>query len=134
MSRTTSGIPGSSHSAQRVLLIAQGEEMRLAVGEALLASGYRVAFARDSQDALTRLECGLRPCLIVVDLDATRPDVTLLRDRLAADARLACIPLVARADTEGGRESARDAELPLFPRSPAAAVLRAFIERHGIAS
>ena len=56
--------------------------------------GYRVAYATDGRDALDRLERGLRPCLILLDVSMPRMNGIEFRRVQAADERFREIPVI----------------------------------------
>jgi CheY-like chemotaxis protein len=51
-----------------VLIIEDDDDLRQALADALLDGGYQVATATNGREALARLEAGLSPQLILVDL------------------------------------------------------------------
>jgi CheY-like chemotaxis protein len=51
-----------------VLIVDDDEAVRVALGELLESEGYVVAVAENGRVALDRLERGLRPCAVVLDL------------------------------------------------------------------
>jgi CheY-like chemotaxis protein len=55
-------------SARAVLLVDDDPDIRDSVGECLRDEGYEVHTARNGQEALDRLNFGLRPSVILLDL------------------------------------------------------------------
>jgi len=94
--------------AAPILIVEDVEDHRDILGIALRAAGYRVAYATDGRDAFNRLESGLRPCLIILDLAMPRMDGFEFRQRQVADARFAEIPviIVSALDDSGRIEQA----------------------------
>ncbi|HZR81279.1 MAG TPA: response regulator [Candidatus Binatia bacterium] len=77
-----------------ILIVEDTEDHRDFLGVALRAAGYRVAYATDGQDAFNRLESGLRPSLIILDVAMPRMDGFEFRERQLADARFRDIPVI----------------------------------------
>jgi chemosensory pili system protein ChpA (sensor histidine kinase/response regulator) len=77
-----------------ILIVDDVEDQRDLLGISLRRAGFRVAYAEDGEDAWTRLESGLRPSLIILDLAMPRMDGFAFRERQLADARLRGIPVV----------------------------------------
>jgi CheY-like chemotaxis protein len=64
------------------------------MGTLLSMEGYNVAYAVDGCDALEKLEHGLRPCLILLDVAMPRMNGIEFRKAQAADARFRQIPVI----------------------------------------
>jgi two-component system, chemotaxis family, chemotaxis protein CheY len=80
--------------AAPILIVEDVEDHRDILGIALRAAGYRVAYATDGHDAFNRLESGLRPRLIILDLAMPRMNGFEFRQRQIADARFGAIPVI----------------------------------------
>ncbi|HZR80288.1 MAG TPA: response regulator [Candidatus Binatia bacterium] len=87
-----------------VLIVEDNEDQRDFIGIVLRRAGYLVAYAMDGRDAFNRLESGLRPCLIVLDLAMPRMDGFEFRTRQLADARFRDIPVVIVSAIRTARE------------------------------
>jgi two-component system, chemotaxis family, chemotaxis protein CheY len=59
---------GEQHSSPSILLVEDEADIRETLAEILEYEGYRVVTACDGAAAVTLLECGLRPALIILDL------------------------------------------------------------------
>jgi CheY-like chemotaxis protein len=70
------------------------EDIRDIVCLALETEGYPVVPASDGQDAIEKLEQGLQPCMILLDIAMPRMDGIEFRRRQVADERFSDIPVV----------------------------------------
>jgi CheY-like chemotaxis protein len=77
-----------------ILLVEDDTAIREGLQEALLEEGYIVESARDGQDALSQLQQGLRPDVIVLDLMLPNISGQQFRVRQLADPDLRTIPLI----------------------------------------
>ena len=77
-----------------VLVVEDTEDSREVLGALLEIEGYRVAYAVDGQDALDKLEQGLRPCLIILDVSMPRMNGIEFRRAQVADERFREIPVI----------------------------------------
>jgi CheY-like chemotaxis protein len=77
-----------------ILLVEDDTAIREGLQEALQEEGYTVSSARDGQDALTQLQQGLRPDVIVLDLMLPNISGQQFRIRQLADPDLRTIPLI----------------------------------------
>jgi len=77
-----------------VLVVEDTDDAREAMGTLLSTEGYNVAYATDGRDALDKLEHGLRPCLILLDVAMPRMNGIEFRRLQAADARFKEIPVI----------------------------------------
>lgn len=77
-----------------ILLVEDTDDSREVMGALLEMEGYRVAYATDGRDALDRLERGLRPCLILLDVSMPRMNGIEFRRVQAADERFREIPVI----------------------------------------
>lgn len=91
-------------AAHTVLVVDDHEDVLVTLEFALRAEGFQVEIATNGRDALTRLDQGLQPCLIVLDLFMPIMDGFEFR-RLQLDrAELAGIPVVAFSAGTESRE------------------------------
>ena len=77
-----------------ILLVEDTEDSREVMEALLEMEGYRVACASDGREALDRLEEGLRPCLILLDVSMPRMNGIEFRRIQAADERFRDIPVI----------------------------------------
>jgi CheY-like chemotaxis protein len=121
---------GSAGGAREwtVLIVDDDPDQRSAAAELLSARGYAVEVACDGQDARERLEGGLLPDLIVLDLTMPRMDgLTFLR-HLRGGAHSTVPVLVTSALASASPPEGADAclEKPLEPTQFRALVARLF--------
>lgn len=79
--------------AQTILLVDDDEGFLLAAGRLLEAAGYDVVPAQSAAEARDRLRAGL-PDIILLDVLMPGEDGFTFADNMAADERLAAIPVV----------------------------------------
>jgi signal transduction histidine kinase/CheY-like chemotaxis protein len=92
--------PSAPSDPALILVVDDDEDVRTAITGLLEHRGFRVASAVDGLDALEQLQRGLRPLVIVLDLNMPRMDGQAFHDRCMQDPALATIPiLVVSADT-----------------------------------
>jgi len=77
-----------------VLVVEDTDDTREVMGTLLSLEGYNVAYAVDGRDALEKLEHGLRPCLILLEIAMPRMNGIEFRKAQAADARFKQIPVI----------------------------------------
>jgi CheY-like chemotaxis protein len=77
----------------RVLLAEDNDDNREALTMLVETEGFECVSVRNGRDALARLEAGLRPCLILLDLLMPEMDGLEFRRAQLADPRLASIPV-----------------------------------------
>jgi CheY-like chemotaxis protein len=92
---------GAAARAGPILIVEDNEDHRDLLGIVLRRAGYRVAYALDGQDAIHRLESGLRPAAIVLDLAMPRMDGLEFRARQLADPRFRDIPMIVVSAIRG---------------------------------
>lgn len=80
--------------SEPILLVEDTEDSREVMEALLEREGYRVTCATDGRDALDRLEDGLRPCLILLDVSMPRMNGIEFRRIQAADERFRDIPVI----------------------------------------
>lgn len=84
-------------SDRSVLVVEDDPELRTIYEEVLSDGGFAVTAARDGVDALEKLDNGVHPCVLVIDLRMPRMSGWELADRLRADERWNRVPLVVVA-------------------------------------
>ena len=82
-------------SAPSVLVVEDDAAIRQALIDAIGAEGYRVETATNGLEALEKLRWGLRPCLIVLDMQMRLMTGWEFRSEQRKDPELAKIPVVA---------------------------------------
>jgi CheY-like chemotaxis protein len=82
-------------SAPPVLIVEDDAAIRQALIEAIGAEGYRVETATNGLEALEKLRWGLRPCLIVLDMQMRLMTGWEFRSEQRKDPVLSKIPVVA---------------------------------------
>lgn len=87
-------MPGAPFERPTVLLVEDAEDLAHAFSVFIESEGYAVEVAREGQEALDKLEGGVRPCIIVLDLTMPGMDGFEFRARQRADPRFAGIPVL----------------------------------------
>jgi CheY-like chemotaxis protein len=77
-----------------VLVVEDNDDNREILGTLLEVEGYHVAYAVDGRDALDKLERGLDPCLILLDVSMPRMNGIEFRRAQVADERFSEIPVI----------------------------------------
>lgn len=80
--------------SEPVLVVEDSDDNREVLGALLEVEGYHVAYAVDGRDALDKLEHGLRPCLILLDVSMPRMNGIEFRRAQVADDRFSEIPVI----------------------------------------
>jgi chemosensory pili system protein ChpA (sensor histidine kinase/response regulator) len=101
-----------------ILIVDDDEGVQQFLADVLALHGYVVEQARDGQQALEMLEHGSRPSLILLDLAMPKMDGVELARRLAADTRLARLPVVLISARPNIERTARDIGAADFLRKP----------------
>lgn len=120
------GAAGSRAGRFTILVVEDDADQRAAVSDLLLARGYAVVVACDGKEAMELLESGLRPRVIVLDLNMPRMDGWAFL-RLLRGARHSTVPvLVTSAAAREPTPTEADARLekPFEPEG-----LRAIVGR-----
>ncbi|HZR82650.1 MAG TPA: response regulator [Candidatus Binatia bacterium] len=97
-----------------VLVVEDTDDSRDLLGAILELTGYRVEYATDGRDALDKLEAGLHPSLVLLDVAMPRMDGIELRSRLAEDPRFAGIPVVVFSGVYDIANLRRSLAVPAF--------------------
>ncbi len=77
-----------------ILVVENSPEVRHSLEWLLRAEGYVVVTAIHGPDALRKLRAGLRPCLILLDVEMPETDGVQFRQAQLQDPQLANIPVV----------------------------------------
>lgn len=80
---------------QTVLIVDDDQEFRAALEEFVRSEGFQVETATSGMDALDKLRWGLRPCVVLLDLQMAVMTGWDFRAEQARDPSLAAIPVVA---------------------------------------
>jgi CheY-like chemotaxis protein len=91
-------------SQPNILVVDDDDDLRSAVTDALEGSGYAVEAHADGRGALTSLQRGYRPDLILMDLMMPVMSGWEMRNELQADPALAAIPLVVMTALQASDE------------------------------
>src|SRR5262252_9174832 len=86
---------GTTRPTRPILLVADDSDVREAMASLFELDGYRVVTASDGEEALERLQRGLEPCLILLDLMMPRKDGLQFRAEVVKYPELAKIPTIA---------------------------------------
>lgn len=79
---------------ETVVIVDDDDAVRDALVEVLAFDGYRVATARDGDEALRVLRATVRPCVAIVDLVMPRVDGWALLAAVGAEAALRDVPVI----------------------------------------
>jgi len=101
-----------------ILVVDDDEDTRSGVAELLRLDGYEIAEAGDGQEALRRLRAGLRPCLVLLDLNMPGTSGWEFRALQLNDRRIADIPVVAFSGLDGLEHQAKMLQLAGFLSKP----------------
>ncbi|HZR79911.1 MAG TPA: response regulator [Candidatus Binatia bacterium] len=113
-----------------ILIVEDTEDHRDLLGIVLRRAGYRVAYALDGRDAFHRLESGLRPSLIVLDLAMPNMDGLEFRARQLADARYRDIPVIIVSAVKDSDTVRRELGLPALQKPFDPDAILSCVERH----
>ena len=114
-----------------VLLVEDDPDVQDAMGTFLQCCGYQTVSATDGIDALDELGRGLRPCLIILDLNLPRLSGADFRRRQLADPAIADIPVVVlSAASDLTRRTARFDAAEVLSKPPDLEVVAAAVARH----
>jgi CheY-like chemotaxis protein len=117
-------------SSASVLIVDDTSDVREAVGLLLQTHGYLVESAIDGFDAVRKLESGLRPDLILLDVAMPRMDGFAVRRWLLADDRFSKIPVVLLTGIYDPPRARRLSGLPVVSKTAGGAEIVNVIERH----
>jgi CheY-like chemotaxis protein len=81
-------------TAKRVLVVDDDEDIRDSLADALRECGYSVEVAVHGRDALTKLQDGVQPAIILLDLMMPVMDGWQFRTEQLQDPKLAGIPVI----------------------------------------
>jgi two-component system cell cycle response regulator DivK len=106
------------HHRHSILLVDDDEDVRTGVAELLRLDGYEIVEAADGQEALRHLRLGLRPCLVLLDLNMPRMSGWQFRGLQVCDREIADIPVVAFSGHESVEQQAKLLSLAGFLGKP----------------
>jgi CheY-like chemotaxis protein len=92
---------------ERILLIEDEPEIRMALADLLEEAGFEVSLACNGEEALSLLRAGQAPCVILLDLMMPVMDGWTFRAEQMKDPRLALIPVVLISGAHHPGEPAR---------------------------
>jgi CheY-like chemotaxis protein len=78
-----------------ILIVDDDREFREALEEVVRAEGFQVETATSGMQALDKLRWGLRPCVVLLDLQMAVMNGWDFRAEQARDAALAAVPVIA---------------------------------------
>jgi chemosensory pili system protein ChpA (sensor histidine kinase/response regulator) len=116
-------------SLPSVLVVDDTRDVREAVSLFLQSHGYDVESAVDGLDAVGKLEAGLRPDVILLDVAMPRMDGFAFRRWQAADARFASIPIVLLSGVYDPPRARRLSGLPVVSKTAGAEEIVAAIRQ-----
>jgi len=90
-----SGGYSADHSTKTILIVDDDPEFREALVEIVRDEGFEVETATSGMQALDKLRWGLRPCVVLLDLQMAVMTGWDFRSEQARDATLAKIPVIA---------------------------------------
>jgi len=111
-----------------ILIVDDDNELRDTLREVLVDSGFSVVTAVDGRDAIDRIQGGLKPGLILLDLMMPVMDGWQFLERRASDPAMAAIPVLAMTAARDTRDLRGVSGVLLKPMSLEA--LLAAIEAH----
>ncbi|HET7755085.1 MAG TPA: response regulator [Anaeromyxobacteraceae bacterium] len=91
-----------------VLIVEDDPEIRLVLADILETCGYAVSQAQHGREALDKLEAGLRPAAILLDLMMPVMNGWVFRAAQLEDRRLASIPIVVLTAMGRAEETGRE--------------------------
>jgi len=101
--------------SRTVLLVEPSSVLRAVMEQLLRAEGYEVVGAESADDALARLRGGLHPCLVLLDVIASRGGLRFRREQLRNRA-LARVPTVAFSGDHWLRAKAEHLGMPFLEK------------------
>ncbi len=114
-----------------VLLVEDDPDVQEAMGTFLRCSGYEIVSSGDGADALEELAGGLRPCLILLDLNLPGLSGVEFRRRQLADPAIAHIPVVVlSAASDLPRRTARLGVTDVLTKPPDLEAVAATVARY----
>lgn len=90
-----------------LFLVDDDDEFRIALATALELEGYTVVAADSAGAALDQMTAGLRPCLLLLDIQMADETGWALWERMRIDPALARIPVVLLSGEQQDRRHAR---------------------------
>jgi CheY-like chemotaxis protein len=106
------------HHRHSILLVDDDEDVRTGIAELLRLDGYEIVEAADGEEALRHLHLGLRPCLVLLDLNMPRMSGWQFRGLQVCDREIADIPVVAFSAHDGVEQQVKLLSLAGFVTKP----------------
>jgi CheY-like chemotaxis protein len=127
--RVESSAPGARGLPSTVMIIEDDDQVREALADVVSQEGYKVATAQDGREALDKLRWGLRPAVILLDMQMPLMTGWDFRAEQRRDPELEQIPVVAI--TGGLRWKDEDADIAARLTKPIQVeTLRAILRRY----
>lgn len=101
-----------------ILIVEDDADIRESLADLLEVRGYNVVAVADGREALNRLEAGLLPCLIILDLMLPVMSGREFRRRQLKDGRWSDIPTVVLSGANNGAEESRRLQAIAFLPKP----------------
>jgi CheY-like chemotaxis protein len=93
--KSASSRPAVERSVKTVLIVDDDREFRDALVEVVRGEGFQVETATSGMQALDKLRWGLRPCVVLLDLQMAVMNGWDFRAEQGRDAALAAVPVIA---------------------------------------
>lgn len=121
----------AQRAATPILVVEDSADVRRSLEWLLRVDGYRIVTAINGADALRKLQAGLRPCIILLDLNMPQMDGFEFRKRQLEDPDLAAIPVVVYSGISDPEAAAKQLHATAFLQKPFdLATLLATVEAH----
>jgi len=101
-----------------ILVVEDNADVRRSLEWFLRIDGYRVVTAINGADALKKLQAGLRPCIILLDLVMPEMDGFEFRQRQRRDPSIAAIPVVVYSGIGNPQSAANQLDAAAYLRKP----------------
>jgi len=93
-------------STHTILVVEDDQDVRDAFVQVLQCDGYEAVPASDGEEALTQLQAGLDPCLIVLDLMMPGMDGFQFMNEKRKDLKLSPIPVIISSGIYDAKQNA----------------------------
>jgi CheY-like chemotaxis protein len=108
----------SQRHRHTIVLVEDDRDSRVGVAELLRLDGYMVVEASDGREALQCLQDGLRPCLVLLDLNMPGVSGWQFRAMQLLDHQISMIPVVALSGHGGLAQQANILEMAGYLTKP----------------